>query len=116
MDTNEHDSIELVEEFHHVFGQPVEVYPSVDDEVINRLRVRLLREEVKELEDALSDRDPVAVLDALSDLQYVLDGSYLSLGFAAVSGMLCAANRPVSEDVICLGPVGAGGTVPPLLS
>ena len=62
MDTNEHDSIELVEEFHHVFGQPVEVYPSVDDEVINRLRVRLLREEVKELEDALSDRDPVAVL------------------------------------------------------
>lgn len=41
----------------------------------------LLREEVDELEEALNKRDTVGVLDALTDIQYVLDGAYLNLGF-----------------------------------
>jgi hypothetical protein len=45
--------------------------------------VKLLTEETIELRDAPAARDPAAVLDALADLQYVLDGAYLQLGFAA---------------------------------
>jgi hypothetical protein len=46
----------------------------------------LLEEELRELGEALEERDPVAVLDALTDLQYVLDGAYLALGFHAYKG------------------------------
>lgn len=75
-------SISLVKEFHDAFGQPDADEPTVDNKRINALRIRLLREELDELEAALADEDPVATLDALTDLQYVLDGSYLQLGLA----------------------------------
>jgi predicted HAD superfamily Cof-like phosphohydrolase len=74
-------SIDQVSEFHRTFGQPIRDVPTLEDTVLNNMREDLLREELEELADALSDRDPVAVLDALTDLQYVLDGAYLSLGF-----------------------------------
>lgn len=77
-------SIQLVREFHAAFDQPDADAPNVGDETTNQLRIALLQEELFELQDALDARDPVAVLDALTDLQYVLDGSYLQLGFAAV--------------------------------
>lgn len=77
-------SIDLVREFHVAFGQAIESKPVVNDYDRNVLRMDLLQEELDELGLALSDRDPVAVLDALTDLQYVLDGAYLSLGFAHV--------------------------------
>jgi predicted HAD superfamily Cof-like phosphohydrolase len=77
-------SINLVREFHDAFGQPDADEPTVDNQQINALRIRLLREELDELSDALQDEDLVATLDALTDLQYVLDGSYLQLGFAAM--------------------------------
>ena len=44
------------------------------------IRLRLLIEELAEFAESLSDNDPVAQLDALVDLQYVLDGSFLSMG------------------------------------
>jgi len=77
-------SIELVREFHSVFGQRNANAPAVGDAYINALRIALLREELDELEEALGNGDPIETLDALTDLQYVLDGSYLSLGFAHV--------------------------------
>jgi predicted HAD superfamily Cof-like phosphohydrolase len=39
-----------------------------------------------ELTEALKAKDPVGALDALTDLQYVLDGTYLSLGLASLKG------------------------------
>lgn len=74
-------SIDQVAQFHRTFGQPIRDVPTLEDTVLNNMREDLLREEVEELADALDARDPVAVLDALTDLQYVLDGAYLSLGF-----------------------------------
>lgn len=70
-----------VVEFHIAAEQPIKAKPDLSDPAVNELRVKLLREETQELEDALAAGDPVAVLDALTDLQYVLDGAYLSLGF-----------------------------------
>lgn len=76
-------SISLVREFYERFGQVVNGEPHVDDDGLNTLRIALLEEELTELSIALDARDPVATLDALTDLQYVLDGAYLSLGFAS---------------------------------
>lgn len=44
------------------------------------LRLQLLQEELAELAEAIYQEDLVACLDALCDLQYVLDGTILSLG------------------------------------
>ncbi len=77
------DAMPLVAEFHRVYGQPIADAPNINDETLNELRINLLDEELEELCAALRARDPVEVLDALVDLQYVLDGAFLSLGFAA---------------------------------
>lgn len=94
-------SLDLVKEFHETFDQPVLDEPRLDDEGVNQLRLALLLEELVELGDALGYRlvydgsqgkiafadsgcptvSVVGALDALTDLQYVLDGTYLSLGF-----------------------------------
>lgn len=75
------ETLNKVKEFHEIFGHPVHDVPTIDNQKINELRVKLLREELDELSDALNSNDKVEVLDALSDLQYVLDGAYLALGF-----------------------------------
>ena len=54
--------------------------PDISDEKTNKLRINLLAEEVEELQEALEAGDLVEVLDALTDIQYVLDGAYLSFG------------------------------------
>lgn len=75
------NSLSLVREFHEKYDQPINNEPVLGDEALNKLRLDLLKEEVLELQIALENRDAVEVLDALTDIQYVLDGAYLSLGF-----------------------------------
>ncbi len=75
------DSLACVMEFHTTYGLPVKDAPDITDARVNDLRLSLLQEELDELKDALRDGDMVGVLDALTDLQYVLDGAYLSLGY-----------------------------------
>lgn len=77
-------STELVSEFHRAFGIPDATEPHIEDIRTNLLRLRLLHEELQELTEALADEDPVATLDALADLDYVLSGTWLQLGFAAM--------------------------------
>jgi predicted HAD superfamily Cof-like phosphohydrolase len=48
------------------------------------MRVHLIAEELAELTAAIADQDLTACLDALTDLQYVLDGTYLALGLHKV--------------------------------
>lgn len=73
-------TLDQVREFHETYGLPVEDAPSVSDEKTNALRINLLAEELDELKKALANNDPLEALDALIDLQYVLDGAFLSLG------------------------------------
>lgn len=73
-------TLERVEEFHETYGLPVLDRPDITNEMTNALRINLLAEELEELKDALANNDLVEVLDALTDLQYVLDGAYLSFG------------------------------------
>jgi predicted HAD superfamily Cof-like phosphohydrolase len=75
-------TLERVKIFHETYGLPVRHTPDISDEKTNRLRIALLEEEVAELKVALAQGDMVEVLDAITDIQYVLDGAYLSFGLA----------------------------------
>ena len=78
-----------LEEFHRVFGAHIEDQPTADlpDEVI-ALRVSLIQEELNEYRQAAEAHDLVAVADALSDLLYVVLGSYVSHGLQDVAEAL----------------------------
>ena len=77
--------------FHRVFGAHVEDAPTVDlpDEVI-ALRVSLIQEELNEYREAAEAHDLVAVADALSDLMYVVLGTYVSHGLQNAAEALFA--------------------------
>ena len=72
-------------EFHRVFGAHVEDAPTVDlpNEVIG-LHVSLIQEELNEYRQAAEAHDLVAVADALSDLLYVVLGTYVAHGLQEV--------------------------------
>lgn len=79
-------TLEMVQEFHETYGLPVEAAQTLSDEKTKTLRINLLAEELEELQEALQNDDAVEVLDALIDLQYVLDGAFLSFGMQGVKG------------------------------
>ena len=74
------DSLNQVAEFHRTFKHPVVAQPAIPSVERCRLRVSLLAEELKELEEAIAQKDIVEVADALCDLQYVLSGAVLEFG------------------------------------
>lgn len=73
-------TIEMVEEFHETYDLPVRDGIDLSCEQTKQLRINLLAEELDELKEALANNDPIETLDALIDLQYVLDGAFLSFG------------------------------------
>jgi len=93
--------IESVKEFHEVFNHPVNNYKNDIDLKLRQLRVKLIFEELLELADASDVRGTFTQLcqdaisksidgnnvnkkeeiDALSDIQYVLSGAVLALGY-----------------------------------
>lgn len=77
-------TLNQVKEFHETYGLSVKDAPDVSDPKTNALRINLLAEELEELKEALEQGDITETLDALVDLQYVLDGAFLSLGLHTV--------------------------------
>lgn len=71
-----------VAEFHKTFKHPIVASPAIPSEQRCKLRVSLIAEELKELEDAINNQDIVEVADALCDIQYVLSGAILEFGLA----------------------------------
>jgi predicted HAD superfamily Cof-like phosphohydrolase len=76
-DTN---SLNQVAEFHTTFKHPILSTPTIPSPERCKLRVELLAEELKELQQAIADNDMVEIADALCDLQYVLSGAVLEFG------------------------------------
>jgi predicted HAD superfamily Cof-like phosphohydrolase len=74
------DPLNQVAAFHRTFKHPVEPKPIIPTEDRCQLRVALLAEELKELQQAIDDKDIVEIADALCDLQYVLSGAVLEFG------------------------------------
>lgn len=74
-------NFDRVRDFMVACDQNVETYPSFpDSEDETFLRVRLIREELKELEEAILYKDIVEVADALTDLLYVIYGAGHTFG------------------------------------
>src|SRR6478735_6574898 len=69
-----------VAEFHKTFKHPVLDEPTIPSKARCDLRVALLAEEVKELQEAIADNNLVEIADALCDIQYVLAGAILEFG------------------------------------
>ena len=74
------DSLNQVAEFHKTFKHPVVSEPKIPSKDRCDLRVSLIAEELKELEEAIKDNDLVEIADALCDIQYVLSGAVLEFG------------------------------------
>ena len=74
------DSLNQVAAFHKTFRHPVLDSPQVPSEDRCKLRVSLIAEELKELQEAINDKDVVEIADALCDIQYVLSGAILEFG------------------------------------
>jgi predicted HAD superfamily Cof-like phosphohydrolase len=74
--------IEMVAEFHQKFGHPQSEEINLSDNELIKLRLALIKEEYDELFEACAAKDAVGVLDALSDIEYVLNGTYEALGFS----------------------------------
>lgn len=74
------DALNQVAEFHRTFKHPIEPQPVIPAPERCRLRVNLIAEELKELQQAIEDKDLVEVADALCDIQYVLSGAVLEFG------------------------------------
>lgn len=73
------DTLKIVKEWHKAFDVPVVDAPTIPKERA-QMRLAILEEEVAELRAAVEDGDLVEVLDALCDIQYVLDGTFLEFG------------------------------------
>ena len=66
--------------FMKTFGQEVKTKPSFSTDKINKLRLDLIKEELTELTEAMSNRDLLEVADALTDILYVTYGAGHALG------------------------------------
>ncbi|WP_293299437.1 nucleoside triphosphate pyrophosphohydrolase family protein [Pedobacter sp. UBA4863] len=73
-------ALSQVAEFHQTFKHPIITEASIPPKNRSQLRIDLIAEELKELQEAVENNDLVEVADALCDLQYVLAGAVLEFG------------------------------------
>ncbi len=77
------NTLDQVREWHEHFKVPVLDDPALP-EGRRDMRLSILEEEVRELREAVEAGNMVEVLDALCDIQYVLDGTFLEFGLHPV--------------------------------
>jgi len=70
----------MVAEFHRAFDIFIGAGPTVPDAATQRLRLRLIQEELDELKEAFQQADEAAVAKELADLLYVVYGTAVSCG------------------------------------
>ena len=73
-------ALSQVAEFHQTFKHPILVEATIPTKERCQLRIDLIAEELKELQEAVDDNNMVEIADALCDLQYVLSGAVLEFG------------------------------------
>jgi predicted HAD superfamily Cof-like phosphohydrolase len=75
------ETVREVQRFHEIFGLPVAYAPVAElPRGVLSLRLKLLQEELDEYREAAEAGDLVAIADALTDILYVLFGTYVSHG------------------------------------
>ena len=73
-------NFERVKKFMETFGQEIKEKASFPDKKITSLRYELIKEELKELQEAMEKRDIKEVADALTDILYVTYGAGHAFG------------------------------------
>ena len=73
-------ALSQVAEFHQTFKHPILEEPTIPAKERCKLRIDLIAEELKELQEAVDENNMVEIADALCDLQYVLAGAVLEFG------------------------------------
>ena len=73
-------NFDKVKKFMKTFGQEVKEKAEFPNEKITSLRLDLIKEELNELEDAISKKDIKEVADALTDILYVTYGAGHAFG------------------------------------
>jgi len=96
------NTLALVKSWHEQFHVPVLDKPKLPKDRVE-MRLNILEEEVQELREAVEAGDIVEVLDALCDIQYVLDGNFLEFGLhklkqAAFSEVHASNMSKLGED------------------
>ena len=73
-------NFQSVKKFMQTFGQEVKNKAEFPNEKIVKLRYELIKEELEELNQAISDKDIKEVADALTDILYVTYGAGHAFG------------------------------------
>jgi predicted HAD superfamily Cof-like phosphohydrolase len=107
----EADALNSVVQFHKTFNHPILDQPQIPDKKRADLRLNLLKEELKELEDAIAANDLVEVADALCDLQYVLSGAILEFGMGHKFAELFAEVQRSNMSKVCHNEAAAQASV-----
>ncbi|MBK9107944.1 MAG: nucleoside triphosphate pyrophosphohydrolase family protein [Saprospiraceae bacterium] len=79
----EPEALNRVGDFHHLFNMPVLEDPQIPPMERCNLRISLLAEELRELEEGIEKKNIIEIADALCDLQYVLSGAILEFGLGS---------------------------------
>lgn len=74
------DLFQAVKEFHEAFDLPISREPILPSGEVSRRRYNLIREELRELKEAMAGSSKEAIAKELTDLLYVVIGTYLELG------------------------------------
>ena len=73
-------NFEDVKTFMETYGQDVKKTPSFPNDKIIQLRIDLIKEELKEFQEAINNKDLLEIADALTDILYVTYGAGHSFG------------------------------------
>ncbi len=90
MELRSFDPFEAVLEFHRAFDVLVGPAPASPDAGVVDLRLKLIKEELAELEAAMAADDLIGIADGLADLLYVVYGTAVSYGMDI---------RPIFDEV-----------------
>jgi predicted HAD superfamily Cof-like phosphohydrolase len=69
-----------VKEFHQTFQMAIDSLSFLEDEKLLNLRIALINEELDELKTAIKEKNKTEVVDALTDILYVVYGAGVSFG------------------------------------
>ena len=69
-----------VKTFMETYGQEVKKTPSFPENKIIQLRIDLIKEELKEFQEAINNKDLLEIADALTDILYVTYGAGHAFG------------------------------------
>lgn len=105
------DPLNQVADFHRTFNHPILDEPQIPSEDRCKLRISLIAEELRELEEAIEAQDLVEVADALCDIQYVLSGAVLEFGLGEKFRTLFEEVQRSNMSKACVSEAEAKDTV-----